>query len=140
MKAWTLEQLTSGVAAEFERRIVDADLDAFAELSGDHSPLHVDRSFALRRGYRDRVVHGAFLASLVSRLVGTQLPGRNALLLRIRLEFPAPTFPGDAVVVRGVVSGVHAALEAVAMRIEVRCGGELRASGDALVRVRGEAA
>lgn len=139
MKAWTLEQLTTGVAAGFERRIVEADLDAFAELSGDHSPLHVDRAFALRRGYRDRVVHGALLAGLVSRLVGTELPGGNALLLRIRLEFSAPTFPGDVVTVRGVISGIHPALEAVTMRVEVRCGGELRASGDALVRVREEA-
>jgi 3-hydroxybutyryl-CoA dehydratase len=123
MKTWTLEQLATGVAAEFERRIDDADVDAFAELSGDRSPLHVDRAFALRRGYRDRVVHGALLAGLVSRLVGTELPGRNALLLRIRLDFPAPTFPG----------------EAVTIRVEVRCGAELRASGEALVRVREDA-
>ena len=78
---FALDDLIVGQRAQFDAVITGDDVDAFAALSGDASPLHVDSTFAHERGFADRVVHGAHLVALASRLVGMYLPGRNALLL-----------------------------------------------------------
>jgi 3-hydroxybutyryl-CoA dehydratase len=135
---WTLDALVEGTTVGFEQRLTAEDIDAFAELSGDDNPLHMDPAFARSHGFRDRVVHGALLAALASRLIGTLLPGRHALLLSLRLEFPAPTFPGDLVAVGGTVSTIHLSQRTVALRLTMQCGAEVRARGTALVLVQPE--
>ena len=136
VRDWSLRDIVEGAAASFERRIEARDIDAFAQLSGDVSPLHVDAEYARAQGFHDRVAHGALLAGLASRLIGTELPGRRALLLNLRLDFPAPTFSGDVLEVAGTVSAVHASQQVIQVRIEIRCGVEVRARGSAMVRVR----
>jgi acyl dehydratase len=136
-QAWTLEELVEGTEASFQYLVRDADVEAFAELSGDRNPLHTDPAFSRRAGFRDRVVHGAFVAALASRLVGMDLPGRDSLLLSLRLDFVAPTFPGETVEVTGKVESVHPAERTVLLGLAVTCGGEPRARGSALVRVGG---
>lgn len=132
---WTLEQLAEGVSAVVTCRITARELDEFARLSGDHNPLHTSREFAAARGFRDRVVHGAFICALVSRFVGMELPGRNAMLLSLEMRFAASTFPGDTLRITGTVASVHASQSAVMLGLEVTCNGETRARGKALVRV-----
>jgi 3-hydroxybutyryl-CoA dehydratase len=137
MKArhWALEELSVGLEARFEQPITEADLDEFARLSGDHNPLHTSQQFSQGAGYRDRVVHGALLAALASRLVGMELPGQRSLLLSLRLDFVAPTFPGERLEVVGTVESIHPAQRTVVVRLRIGCGGEPRARGSAVVRV-----
>lgn len=130
--------LAEGARIAFRREIRAEDIDAFARLSGDANPLHMDSAFARSRGHRDRVAHGALLAALVSRLVGMELPVRRTMLLNLNLHFAAPTHPGDVVEVAAVVSGVHPAMSAVTLKVAVHCGDELRARGTAMVRVEEE--
>lgn len=131
----SLDQLGAGMEARFTQRIGDEDLNQFAGLSGDLNPLHTDREHARRAGYKDRVVHGAMLGALVSRLVGMELPGRRSLLLSMKLEFVAPSFPGDTVEVMGRIDSIHAADRVVVLKVSIRCGEEMRARGSVLVRV-----
>ncbi len=131
----TLGSLTIGDSAYFERRIDALDIDAFAKLSGDQNSLHMDGGAARARGYRDRVVHGALLAALVSRLIGMHLPGERGLMLSLRLDFAAPSHPGDTLRVTGTVSGIHPAERAAVIRVSVTCADQLRARGSAMVRV-----
>lgn len=133
--AWTLEELADGSTARFQHCIAAADVDAFAELSGDRNPLHTDDAHARRCGFGGRVVHGALLTALVSRMIGMELPGHNALLLKLDLEFPRPTFAGDTVEVVATVASTHPAQNVVALRIRVSCGEETRVRGSALVRL-----
>ena len=140
VKDFTLEQISDGQSAALERLLTDADIDAFAALSGDVSPIHIDEAYARAQGLPGRVVHGTLLVALVSRLVGTELPGAP----RIAVE---PAHGVRSAVVRGRhraggrdVSGVHAAMQVIQLRITIRCGAELRAQGSALVKVRAEPA
>jgi 3-hydroxybutyryl-CoA dehydratase len=132
---WTLDQLSPGMEAGFEQTVTVAEVDAFATLSGDRNPLHCDAAYARASGFPDRVVHGAFLDALISRLIGTELPGRRSLLLGQRLDFVAPTYPGDVLRVRGRVDSVHLEQRTVAIRLSITCRGETRLRGSALVRV-----
>ena len=116
---WTLQQIAEGQDCAFEVDIADTDLDCFGDLSGDLNPLHVNDQFARSRGFERRVVQGAFLAGLVSRLVGMHLPGLNCLIHDMRLKFHLPAYPGERLVVRGIVDQRSEAAGAIVMRIEI---------------------
>ena len=118
-EAFDLEDLTVGQHAEFETVIADGDIDRFATLSGDESPLHVDKAFARNRGYADRVAHGAYLVALASRLVGMYLPGRDALLLAVQVSFVAPALSGARVKVRGEVEQLSDSVRSVVLRLTI---------------------
>ena len=118
-EAFDLEDLAVGQHAEFETVIADGDIDRFAALSGDESPLHVDKAFARNRGYADRVAHGAYLVALASRLVGMYLPGRNALLLAVQVKFVAPALPGARVRVRGEIEQLSDSVRSVVLKLAI---------------------
>jgi 3-hydroxybutyryl-CoA dehydratase len=119
-EVFDLENLAVGQHAEFETVISDGDIDRFARLSGDESPLHIDKAFARALGYTDRVAHGAYLVALASRLVGMYLPGRNALLLGMQMSFVAPTLPGARVRVRGEIDQLSDSVRSVVLKLAIR--------------------
>ena len=130
-----LQQLEVGTEASFEHRIVTSDVDEFARLSGDQNPLHTDPMFAQSAGFPDRVVHGSFLMALASRLIGMELPGKQSFLLSLKLDFVAPSFPGDILKVLGRVQSIHPEQRVAVLRLRISSGEELRARGSAMVRV-----
>ena len=67
-----LEDLALGMTALFAKTMTDADVLAFAGLSGDHNPLHVNEEFAAKTRFKRRIVHGMLTTSLWSN------PGRHA--------------------------------------------------------------
>ncbi|MBM3776036.1 MAG: acyl dehydratase, partial [Acidobacteria bacterium] len=78
----TAENTSDWLGRTAEREIpVTADLiDRFVLLSGDNSAIHVDDAAARARGFRGRVAHGMLLGSLVSAVIGTELPGHIGVL------------------------------------------------------------
>jgi len=127
----SINDLTEGQSSSFEVEIGVEQLDAFVRVSGDTSPIHVDPAAARARGFPDRVVHGAFLAALVSRMVGTQLPGECALLQRMNLSFLRPVHPGARLIVKAVVEQVAVSVQTAVMKvvIENSLDGQLYARG-----------
>ncbi len=117
MKAYTWEELRVGVAEELEVVVDDAMVRAFLSTTGDENPLHVDDGYARARGFERRVVYGMLTASFCSTLVGMCLPGRDALLQGIALEFAKPVYAGDRLRVRGVVARRTEAFR----RVEITC-------------------
>ena len=102
-KVRRFEEIAEGDAASLEREVDDAMIRAFADFTGDHSPLHTDDAFAAKTRFAGRIAHGLSVASLVSTLVGMELPGRDCLLLSQSSEFRQPVRPGDRIAVRVVV-------------------------------------
>ena len=130
-----LDDLAEGQCFTFSEQLTAQAVDKFAELSGDVSPLHMDAEFAQSRGFERRVVHGALLGGLVSRLVGVHCPGRNALLQSMNLRFHNPAYAGDTVAVRGVVDQISVATSTVVLKvmIENSANGTILAQGKAHV-------
>jgi 3-hydroxybutyryl-CoA dehydratase len=89
--------LKVGDTASLSKKITDADIRAFAELSGDFNPVHLDDEFARTTRFGRRIAHGMLGASLISTVLGTKLPGQGAIYLSQTLQFLAPVFPGDTV-------------------------------------------
>jgi 3-hydroxybutyryl-CoA dehydratase len=115
--AMRFADLAVGQSAGFDVLVSAADIDRFAELSGDVNPLHTDASFARSRGHADRVVHGAFLSALVSRLAGVHLPGRDCLIHSMGLEFRSPLTVGARIRVEGVVDQLSEAVQAAVLKV-----------------------
>lgn len=116
----SFNEITVGETASFSHRISEEDVATFSRLSGDRNPLHVDEEYAQQTKFGGRVVHGLFLAALVSRLIGVYLPGKHSLLLFTEFRFKAPARIGDIVKVEGRVIAKSPATQVVETAIEIK--------------------
>jgi len=89
------EQIRVGDRASFSRTITAELVDEFAQVTGDVNPIHVDAAFAAASPFGERIAHGMLAASLLSTVIGTRLPGVNAVYLGQEIRFVAPTRLGD---------------------------------------------
>jgi acyl dehydratase len=105
---------------------------AFAELTGDHNPLHFDEDFAGRTRFGRLVVQGGLTTGLLHALVAMDLPGPGSVFLSQSWKFTAPVFIGDSITARAEVVHVHESKPVTQLRIEVtREGGEVVLEGEA---------
>ena len=96
-----------GQYAEISHKVSELDLIEFAKLSGDDNPLHIDRAYAEEIGNKGLVSHGILTASLISRVIGTRLPGAGALWMSQEIEFTEAVYPGDLLTARVSVQKIH---------------------------------
>jgi acyl dehydratase len=100
----SFEAIQIGDSAFIEQSISEEMVARFADLSGDHSPIHMSKETATARGFQDRVVHGFLSGSLVSRVLGMLLPGEYGLLHDVSLQFKKPVYINDRLKVMVTVS------------------------------------
>ena len=92
-----IEDLEVGMARSISKSISDADIAAFATLPCDHNPVHLDEDYAQDTIFGGRIAHGMLTASLISAVIGEQLPGHGTVYLKQDLKFLAPVRPGERV-------------------------------------------
>ncbi len=86
-----------GDKASRTRTFTDADVRAFADLSGDHNPVHLDAEFAAGTQFKERIVHGMLVGSLFTGILGEELPGPGTIYMTQNLSFKAPVYLGQEV-------------------------------------------
>ena len=86
-----------GDKASTNKTFTAAEVNQFAELSGDKNPVHLDEQFAATTIFKQRIVHGAFVSSLISSVLGNQLPGPGSIYLGQTLNFKRPVHLNDTV-------------------------------------------
>ncbi len=86
-----------GASAERTRTIFEADILAFAAASGDENPVHTDAAYAATTRFGRPIAHGMLSASLVSAVLGNDLPGPGSVYLGQTLAFKAPVYAGDTI-------------------------------------------
>ena len=126
--------LKVGAAAEVSKTITDEDVRAFAELTGDRNPVHLDEEFAATTRFGRRIAHGMLGASLISTVLASELPGRGTVYLSQTLRFTAPVFIGDTVTARVAVK--HVREDKPVVTLETVCTnqrGERVVEGEAVV-------
>ena len=128
--------LKVGDAAEIRKTIADEDVRAFAELTGDRNPVHLDEEYAAGTRFGRRIAHGMLGASLISAVLANELPGRGTVYLSQTLKFTAPVFLGDTVTARVVVKHVREDKPVVTLETYCTNGrGERVVEGEAVVLV-----
>ncbi|HEV8428857.1 MAG TPA: MaoC family dehydratase [Pyrinomonadaceae bacterium] len=96
-----------GDSAEITRTIEQSDVHAFADVTGDHNPVHVDEAFARTTRFGRTIAHGMLTASLISAVLANKLPGEGSVYLGQTLQFVAPVFPGDEITARVTVKEIR---------------------------------
>ncbi len=112
-------EFTPGEQAELTRTVGLADIAAFAEVTGDTNPVHLDEEYAARSFFGGRIAHGMLGAGLISAVLGTMLPGPGAVYVSQELHFRAPVRPGDRLTVRVTVVAWDGNRGRVTLRTEV---------------------
>jgi len=125
-------ELVVGDHAEFRRLITPDDLYVFAAASGNYNPMHMPEGDYDGNGKPERVAPGMFVASLISGVLGTQLPGPGTLYRRQVLDFHNRAHAGEELVCTVTV------LEKLADGA-VRLATEVRRPGDGALIVSGQA-
>ncbi|MEO0983474.1 MAG: MaoC family dehydratase [Pseudomonadota bacterium] len=98
------EDLEIGMAHETVHTITEDAIQAFAAVSGDYNPLHMDEAYAATTPFSQRIAHGALTASYISGILGNNLPGPGAIFTDLSMRFRRPVFIGDTVTVRAEVT------------------------------------
>jgi 3-hydroxybutyryl-CoA dehydratase len=93
------DEIALGQDAELSKTITDDDVMAFAQVTGDFNPVHIDEIAASRSRFGGRIAHGMLSAGLISAAIAGKLPGPSSIYLSQTLRFTLPVRIGDTVTV-----------------------------------------
>jgi 3-hydroxybutyryl-CoA dehydratase len=94
------DALEVGQTASYSKTVNERDIQLFAEVSGDHNPVHLDAEYAAATMFKERIAHGMFSGALISAAVACELPGPGTIYLGQSMRFTLPVKLGDTLTVR----------------------------------------
>ncbi len=128
-----IEDLEIGMRRYLQKQVTDRDIQLFAEVSTDANPVHMDDEYAMDTIFEGRIAHGMLTASLISAVIGEQLPGHGTVYLRQDLRFLAPVRPGDMVYTVVEVKEIDHSRRRVTLECHCAVGDTVVLKGEALV-------
>jgi acyl dehydratase len=102
-----MSSLQPGDRASRITTITDEMIRAFADLTGDTNPVHLDDAYAAGTRFGRRIAHGMIAAGLISATLANDLPGPGTVYLSQTLQFKAPVYPGDMITTTVEVKSVR---------------------------------
>src|SRR6185503_15498943 len=99
--------LQPGDKASRTQAINDEMIRAFADLTGDTNPVHLDDAYAAGTRFGRRIAHGMIAAGLISAALANNLPGPGTVYLSQTLQFKGPVYPGDTITTTVEVKNVR---------------------------------
>jgi len=130
-----LEDLTIGMESSYQKTITETDIDAFAALTGDTNPVHLDSEYAATTPFKARIAHGMLSAGLISTVLGTQLPGPGCIYLEQQIKFKDPVFIGDTLVATVTVEDINQRRGRVSLKTQCFVNTKLVVDGTASMMV-----
>ena len=137
----TLEQVEVSQTAERMHTVTEKDIQAFADVSGDHNPVHLDAAFAETTQFKGRIAHGMLSGAYISATIAGDLPGPGSIYISQTLSFRRPVRIDDTVLTRVTVTAVDLDKARVTLKTECLVNAKTVVEGEAVVMVpRGAAA
>ena len=96
-----------GDSASITKTFTEKDVNTFAQISGDHNPIHIDAEYAATTPFERQIVHGMLTAGMISSVLGMQLPGPGSIYLKQELSFRAPVYFEDTITATVTVTRVR---------------------------------
>lgn len=134
-QAYHFEDLQLGMEATFQRVVTETDIVAFAEVTGDKNPVHLDRAYAEKTMFKGPIAHGMLTAGYISAVFGMELPGPGAIYVSQTLNFRAPVRIGDKVVAKVKVAELIAAKKRARFDCACTVEGKVVLEGEAILMV-----
>lgn len=131
------EDLRVGMREQTRTQVTKESVGAFAEISGDRNPIHIDEAFAATTPFGGCIAHGIFTASFVSAAIATRLPGPGTIYISQSLRFLAPVRIGDLVDTSVEIIELSEKGRRGKIRCECRVGDTLVLEGEAEVKAPG---
>lgn len=129
------EDLSEGQSAEFTQVASDEAVQAFADLSGDHNPIHLDEAYARTTQFGGRIAHGMLSGAYISAALASKLPGPGAVYLSQSIRFRRPVRVGESVTARVTVKALDAQRAHATLTTVCEVNGKVVVEGEAVVMV-----
>ena len=129
------EDLSVGMTATYTKTVKSSDVVGFAEITGDRNPIHLSEHFAANTPFKGRIAHGLYTASLISAVIGTQLPGPGAIYVSQTLRFLAPVKIGDTIDAIVEVAELSEKRQRATLSCQCKVGSTVVLEGEAVVKV-----
>ena len=101
-------EFQEGESATMTHTVTSADVEAFARITGDQNPVHLDEAYASGTRFGRRIAHGMLAVSYISASLGTKFPGPGTIYLSQNVSFLAPVYLGDTITASVTVSKYRA--------------------------------
>lgn len=95
------------------------DVNAFALISGDKNPIHLDPNFAGRTVFQKPLVHGFLYASMISEIIANQIPGPGSIYINQELQFKRPVYHYDRLTAIVVIEEIKIAKSIYILRTSI---------------------
>ena len=118
------------------RLVTDEMIRSFADLSGDHNPIHLDAEFASKTQFGKRIAHGMLSGAFISAVLGNEFLERKIVYLSQTMRFVAPVFIDDTITTTGTVKAIRE--EKGMVTLDTTCRNqhdEVTLTGEALVMI-----
>lgn len=128
-----IEDIAVGMSRGLRKVVEDADIEMFGRISGDRNPVHFDEDYARDTIFGGRIAHGMLTASLISAVIGEQLPGHGTIYMKQSLTFLAPVRIGDVVEASVTVADIDYSRRRVTLDCVCTVDGKPVLKGEAMV-------
>ncbi len=132
-KAFYLDELSLEQSASRVFAVDDAAIRAFADVSTDHNPVHVDEDFAKASPFKGRIAHGMLLGAYISATLAGELPGQGSIYVSQSLNFKRAVRPGDEATVIVTITDIDAKSGHVTLSTLVKVRNKTMLDGTAVV-------
>lgn len=92
-----IKYLNIGDKAQFTKSITEEEVIVFAKISGDDNPIHLNEEYAKNSIFKQKIVHGFLVGSLISAAIGKNLPGNGTIYLNQNMKFLAPVLMNETI-------------------------------------------
>ena len=140
MNGLYLEDLKVGMSAMFGKTVTEADIVAFAGVSGDTNPIHLHDGFAKSTRFGQRIAHGMLSAGFISAVIGTKLPGPGSVYISQTMNFMAPVLIGETITAVATITAIDERRRRVTLKTQCLNGDKVVIDGEAIILVPRRAA
>ena len=133
MNGLYLEDLKVGMSAMFGKTVTEADIMAYAGVSGDTNPIHLHDGFARSTRFGQRIAHGMLSAGFISAVIGTRLPGPGSVYISQTMNFMAPVLIGETITAVATITAIDDKRRRVTLKTQCLNGDKVVIDGEATI-------
>lgn len=132
MDSYSFSDLSVGMISKRSYLFTEQRVNAFSILVDDQAPVHMNLEFAKCQGFDGRIVHGLFVQSVISGMLGNEIPGPRSVINNISMKMHRPVLIGQAVDYQVEITALTLSVAAVSLSFSGMVEEKLVISGKAL--------